>query len=154
MECIKILLRNQFFVNLVKVSNNAAERRIKLNSDYTALLIDDLVQWTSLLQAVKDHRHKFPDFFKVALAKSLSNFQTDYLQLLLTLSKCFVYILFFLVLLNVSLHFSYVFNLTILYWWLLVKAHPFLSSSMVYYDVMSEHKKKILSLGNPLIHMT
>jgi len=91
-------------------------------------------------------------FFKAALAKSLSNFQIDYLQFLwcLTSSKCFV----FLVLL-ISLHFSYVLNLTVHYWWLLVKAHSSLSSSTLYYDVMNEdfgiRKKKISSLGNPQI---
>jgi len=96
MECIKILPRNQFFVNSVKVINDAAEREIKLISDYTALLSDDPVQRASLLQAVEDHRHKFSDFFKAALAKSLLNFQIDYLQFLrcLTSSKCFVYIIF------------------------------------------------------------
>jgi len=59
----------KFFVNSVKVINHAAERGIKLNSDYTTLLTDDPVQRASLLQAVEDHRHKFPDFFKAALAK-------------------------------------------------------------------------------------
>jgi len=54
MECIKILPRNQFFVNSIKVINNAAESGIKLISDDTALLTDDLVQRASLLQAVKD----------------------------------------------------------------------------------------------------
>jgi len=78
----------------VKVINDAAERENKRNSDYTALLTDDPVQRDSLLQAVEDRRHKFPDFFKAVLAKSLLNFQIDYLQLLrcLTSSKCFVYI--------------------------------------------------------------
>jgi len=33
-----------FFVNSVKVINDAAERGIKLNLDYTALLTDDPVQ--------------------------------------------------------------------------------------------------------------
>jgi len=33
-----------FFVNSVKVINDAEEREIKLNSDYAALLTDDLVQ--------------------------------------------------------------------------------------------------------------
>jgi len=55
---------------------------IKLNSDYAALLTDDPEQWASLLQAVEDHRHKFPDFFKAALAKSLTNYQIDYLRFL------------------------------------------------------------------------
>jgi len=79
----------------VTVINDAVERGIKLNSDHTALLTDDPMQRASLLQAVEDHRHKFPDIFKAALAKSLSNFQIDYLQFLrcLTSSKCFVYII-------------------------------------------------------------
>jgi len=112
----------------------------QINSEYTALLTDDPVQRASLLQAVEEHRHKFPDFLKSALAKSLSNFQIDFLQFLrcLTSSKSFV-IHYFLVLLNVLLHFSYVFNLTIHYWWLLVKAHLSLSSSALYYNVMSKH---------------
>jgi len=83
----------KFFVNSVKVINDTAERGIKRNSDYTVLLTDDPVQRTSLLQAVEDHRHKFHDFFKAALAKSLSNFQMQILRCL-TSSKCFVYILF------------------------------------------------------------
>jgi len=57
MECIKILPRNQFFVNSVKVINDAAERGVKLNSDYTTLLTDNLVQRASLLQAVEVHHH-------------------------------------------------------------------------------------------------
>jgi len=72
----------KFFVNSVKDINDAAERGIKFNSDYTALLTDDPVQRASLLQAIEVHRHKFPDFFKAALAKSLVEFSIYYLQFL------------------------------------------------------------------------
>jgi len=41
----------------MKVINDSAERGIKINSDYTALLTDDPVQRARLLQAVEDHKH-------------------------------------------------------------------------------------------------
>ena len=49
--------------------NNAAERRIKLISDYAAYMQDIENQRSSLLQAVEDHRKRYPDFKKSAIAE-------------------------------------------------------------------------------------
>ena len=45
----------QDFVCSVKVANDAAEKDVKLHSDYAAILIDNGKQRESLLQAVKQH---------------------------------------------------------------------------------------------------
>ena len=59
------------FVKTVKVVNDAAERGIKLHSDYVATLADNPRQRASILQAVEEHRQKFPGFSKAALAKPM-----------------------------------------------------------------------------------
>ena len=43
------------FVHTVKVVNNAAERGIKINTDYAAILTDDERQKLTLIQAVEKH---------------------------------------------------------------------------------------------------
>lgn len=57
------------FVKSVKVVNDAAERGIKLNSDYAAYITDKEQQRASLLQAVEEHRQMFPDFKKSTIAR-------------------------------------------------------------------------------------
>ena len=57
------------FVKTVKVVNDAAEREIKLQSDYVAILADHPRQRASILQPVEEHRQKFPGFSKAVLAK-------------------------------------------------------------------------------------
>ena len=44
------------FVCSVKVVNNAAERDVKLHSDYSAILINNSQQRESLLQVVEQHQ--------------------------------------------------------------------------------------------------
>ena len=56
-------------VKTVKVVNDAAERGIKLHSDYVAILVDNPRQRASILQAVEEHWQKFPGFSKAVLAK-------------------------------------------------------------------------------------
>ena len=58
------------FVNSVKVVNDAAERGVKLKTDYAAILTDDPQQRERILQAVEDNRKRFPEFSKAALSKS------------------------------------------------------------------------------------
>ena len=43
------------FVHTVKVGDNAAERGIKLNTDYAAILTDNERQKLTLIQAVEKH---------------------------------------------------------------------------------------------------
>ena len=59
------------FVKPVKVVNDAAEREIKLHSDYVAVLTDNPCQRASILQAVEEHKQKFPGFSKAVLAKPM-----------------------------------------------------------------------------------
>ena len=73
------------FVNSVKVVNDAAERGVKLNTDYAAILTDYPQQLERILQAVEDHRKRFPEFSKAALSKS---FKT--LFYFCTASGCFI----------------------------------------------------------------
>ena len=58
------------FVNSVKVVNDAAEREVKLNTEYAVILTDDPQQRERILQAVEDHRKRFPEFSKAALSES------------------------------------------------------------------------------------
>ena len=58
-------------VKTVKVVNDAAERGIKLHSDYIAILADNARQRASILQPVEEHRQKFPSFSKAVLAKPI-----------------------------------------------------------------------------------
>ena len=43
------------FVHIVKVVNNAAERGVKINTDYATILTDDERQKLTLIQAVEKH---------------------------------------------------------------------------------------------------
>ena len=47
------------------------KKGIKLYSDYVAILTDNPCQRASMLQAVEEHRKKFPGFSKVVLAKPI-----------------------------------------------------------------------------------
>ena len=58
------------FVNSVKVVNDAEGRGVELNTDYAAIPTDDPQQCERILQAVEDHRKRFPEFSKAALSKS------------------------------------------------------------------------------------
>ena len=49
--------------------NDAAERNVKLNTEYAAILTDNPVQPASLLQSVEQHRKNYPDFRKRTLKK-------------------------------------------------------------------------------------
>ena len=61
-------LKDKDFVTTVKVVNDAAERRVKLNTDYSSILTDDLQQQARLLQNVEQHRKQVPGFSKSILA--------------------------------------------------------------------------------------
>ena len=54
-------------VKTVKVVNDAAVRGIKLHSDYVSILTDNPRQRASMLQAVEEHRQKFPGFSKAVI---------------------------------------------------------------------------------------
>ena len=56
-------------VQTVKVVNDAAERELKLNTDYAKISTDDEEQRAAILQAVERHRKEYPDFFKYTLSK-------------------------------------------------------------------------------------
>jgi len=56
------------YVHTVKVVNDAAERGVKLNTDYATILTDNDEQRNSLLQAVEKHRHDLPDCKKSTLS--------------------------------------------------------------------------------------
>lgn len=60
----------QEFVNTVEVVNDAAERMVKLNTDYAAFITDDKKQRASLLQAVEDHRNRYADFSKSTISST------------------------------------------------------------------------------------
>lgn len=57
------------FVRSVKVVNDAAERGVKLISDFSTIITTDPEQRQALLQAVENHRKKFPDFKKKTLSR-------------------------------------------------------------------------------------
>ena len=50
----------QEFVSSVEIVNGAAERLVKLNTDFDAFKTDDKEQRASLLQAVEDHETDMP----------------------------------------------------------------------------------------------
>ena len=56
------------FVANIKVVNDAAERGVKLHSDYTAILTENEKQRASLLQVVEKHRQQYVDSKKSILA--------------------------------------------------------------------------------------
>lgn len=57
------------FVQTVKVVNDPAERAIKLNTECCLVITDNVKQRSHLMQAIEDHRKKFPDFKKITLGK-------------------------------------------------------------------------------------
>ena len=57
------------FARTVKVVNDAAERMIKLNTDFAAYITDSEEQRASLLQVVEHHRRQYPDFRKATIAQ-------------------------------------------------------------------------------------
>lgn len=59
------------FVRTVKVVNDAAERGVKLISDFATILTSDPQQRSWLLQGVEQHRKQFPSFDKKTLAMKL-----------------------------------------------------------------------------------
>ena len=58
-----MLLNFTNFVCFVKVVNDAAERYVKLHSDYAAILIDKDKYLESLLQAAEQHQQ--PSYFPI-----------------------------------------------------------------------------------------
>ena len=58
------------FVSNLKVVNDTAERRVKLNQDYAAILTENEEQRRSLLQIVEKHRKEFPNFRKSTLSQN------------------------------------------------------------------------------------
>ena len=59
------------FVRSVKVVNDAAERGVKLVSDFATVITTDPVQRAWLLQGVEEHRKQFPAFDKKTLNATL-----------------------------------------------------------------------------------
>ena len=59
------------FVRTVKVVNDAAERGVKLISDFASIITTDPEQRAWLLQGVEQHRKQFPTFDKTTLNMSL-----------------------------------------------------------------------------------
>ena len=57
------------FVRSIKVVNDAAERGVKLISDFATIITTDPEQRQALLQGVENHRHKYPDFKKKTPSK-------------------------------------------------------------------------------------
>ena len=58
------------FVSNLKVVNDTAERGLKVNQDYAAILTENEVQRISLLQIVEKHRKEFPIFGKSTLSQT------------------------------------------------------------------------------------
>ena len=67
----KSFKKGQKFVANIKVVKDAAERTVKLYSDYAAILTENEEQRTSLLQVVEKHRKRAGDFKKSTLALNL-----------------------------------------------------------------------------------
>ena len=59
----------QKFVRSVKVTNDVAERGVKLMSDFATQITTDIKQRSCLLQVVEYHRNKFDGFKKATLNK-------------------------------------------------------------------------------------
>ena len=55
------------FVANIEVVNDAAERGVKLHSDYAVILTENEEQRASLLHAVEKHRKQYVDFKKSTL---------------------------------------------------------------------------------------
>ena len=60
------------FVKTLLVTNDAAERGVKLISDYSQILTKDSDERQQLLQVVEDHRKTYPDCNKTTLSRPLS----------------------------------------------------------------------------------
>ena len=60
-------------VAALKVINDAAERGVKLVSDYTKVITRNEDQLQYLLQMVESHRRKFPDMRKTTVLKGLTS---------------------------------------------------------------------------------
>ena len=61
------LKKKQEFVLTVKVTNDVAERGVKLATDYATLLTKDDKIWASLLKGVERCRKLYPNFEKKTL---------------------------------------------------------------------------------------
>ena len=57
------------FVKNLLVTNDTAERGVKLISDYSMILTKDSEERQKLLQVVEDHRKTYPDCNKTTLSK-------------------------------------------------------------------------------------
>ena len=60
-------LATESFVQTVKVVNDAAERGVKLISDFANIITSDPEQRAALLQGVEEHHHQYKDFDKKTL---------------------------------------------------------------------------------------
>ena len=67
-SCNESFKKGRKFVANIKVVNDAAERGVKLHSDYAAILTENEEQRASLLQVVEKHRKQYVDFKKSTLA--------------------------------------------------------------------------------------
>ena len=57
------------YVKNLLVTNDAAERGVKLISDYSMILTKDSEERQKILQVVEEHRHTYPDCNKSTLSK-------------------------------------------------------------------------------------
>jgi hypothetical protein len=55
------------FVKTVKLTNDVAERAVKMSKDYETILTKDDGIRTKLLQGVEKYRQKFPNFMRKPL---------------------------------------------------------------------------------------
>ena len=67
-SCNESFKKGRKFVANIKVVDDAAERGVKLHSDYAAILTENEKQLASLLQLVEKHRKQYVDFKKSTLA--------------------------------------------------------------------------------------
>jgi len=63
----------QEIASSLHVTNDTAERGVKLVSDYTKILTTDELQLQFLLQVVEEHRARFPDMRKSTIVAGLQN---------------------------------------------------------------------------------
>ena len=67
-SCNESFKKGRKFAANIKVVNDAAERGVKLHSDYAAILTENEKQRASLLQVVEKHRKQYVNFKKSTLA--------------------------------------------------------------------------------------
>ncbi len=67
-RCNPDFLIAEEFVKSVKVTNDVAERGVKLISDFACYITTDPQQRAALLQCVEQHRRRFPSFEKKLLS--------------------------------------------------------------------------------------